>query len=84
MYFDFQLSSDDDDQWIEGLESIDEEPEMKEAVRIQDPIASLGLVPPLTAEIGTNLKNALKQLQKETVHNCKHSCKKAVNHCKTM
>ncbi len=36
MYFDFQLSSDDDDQWIEGLESIDEEPEMKEAIKIQN------------------------------------------------
>ena len=69
MYFDFQLTSDDDDQWLEGLESIDEEPEIKEAVRIQDPISSLGLESPLTAEIGTNLKNALKQLQKEK-QNC--------------
>ena len=69
MYFDFHFNSEDEDQWLEGLESVDDEPEMKEAVRIQDPISTLGLEPPLTAEIGTSLKNALNQLQKEK-QNC--------------
>ena len=69
MYFDLHLISDDEDQWFESLESNEDSLEMNEAVRIQDPISTLGLESPLTAEIGTNLKNALNQLQKEK-QNC--------------
>ncbi len=69
MYFDFHINSEDEEQWVEGLESSGDEPEMKEAVRIQDPISSLGLEAPLTAEVGTNMKNALNHLQQKK-QNC--------------
>ncbi|MDC1038082.1 CBS domain-containing protein [Candidatus Marinimicrobia bacterium] len=69
MYLDFNTNSEDEEQWLEGLESSDDELEMKEAVRIQDPISSLGLASPLTAEIGTSLKNALNILQQKK-QNC--------------
>ena len=69
MYFDFYINSEDEEQWVEGLESSGDEPEMKEAVRIQDPISSLGLEAPLTAEVGTNMKNALNHLQQKK-QNC--------------
>ena len=65
----FHIVSEDEDQWMEGLEAAEEEPEMSTAVRIQDPISSLGLEAPLIAEIGTSLKNALHQLQQEK-QNC--------------
>ena len=68
MYDDFHLMSEDE-EWYEGLESDDEESEMSEAVKIQDPISSLGLEPPLVVEIGTNMKNALNSLQQEK-QNC--------------
>ena len=69
MYIDFHIGSEDEDQWMEGLEAAENDPEMSTAVRIQDPISSLGLEVPLTAEIGTSLKNALHQLQQEK-QNC--------------
>ena len=69
MYFDFHIDSEDEDLWTEGLETTNDEPEMKEAVRIQAPISTFGLVAPLTAEIGTSMKNALKQLQQKK-QNC--------------
>ena len=65
----FHISSEDEDQWMEGLEAAEDDPEMSTAVRIQDPISSLGLEAPLIAEIGTSLKNALNQLQQEK-QNC--------------
>ena len=68
MYDDFHLMSEDE-EWYEGLESNDEESEMSEAVKIQDPISSLGLHPPLVVELGTNMKNALNSLQQEK-QNC--------------
>ena len=68
MYDDFHLMSEDE-EWYEGLESNDEESEMSEAVKIQDPISSLGLEPPLVVELGTNMKNALNSLQQEK-QNC--------------
>ena len=68
MYDDFHLMSEDE-EWYEGLESDDEESEMSEAVKIQDPISSLGLQPPLVVELGTNMKNALNSLQQEK-QNC--------------
>ena len=68
MYDDFHLMSEDE-EWYEGLESDDEESEISEAVKIQDPISSLGLQPPLVVELGTNMKNALNSLQQEK-QNC--------------
>jgi len=68
MYDDFHLISEDE-EWYEGLESNDEESEMSEAVKIQDPISSLGLELPLVVELGTNMKNALNSLQQEK-QNC--------------
>jgi|TARA_B100001996_G_scaffold381475_1_gene370978 CBS domain-containing protein len=70
MYFDFQFTThDEDDEWFESLESDNEEIEMGSAVKIQDPISSLGLVPPLMVESGTNMKNALDLLQQKE-QNC--------------
>ena len=68
MYDDFHLMSEDE-EWYEGLESNDEESEMSEAVKIQDPISTLGLELPLVVELGTNMKNALNSLQQEK-QNC--------------
>tara|TARA_Y100001970_G_scaffold233500_1_gene291125 strand:- start:219 stop:767 length:549 start_codon:yes stop_codon:yes gene_type:complete len=68
MYDDFHLMSEDE-EWYESLESNDEESEMSEAVKIQDPISTLGLEPPLVVELGTNMKNALNSLQQEK-QNC--------------
>tara|TARA_B100001250_G_C19761234_1_gene772538 strand:+ start:335 stop:886 length:552 start_codon:yes stop_codon:yes gene_type:complete len=69
MYIDFQNDSDDEDQWLEGLNKTSDEPVIKEAVHIQAPISDFGLVAPLISEIGTSMKNALKQLQQKK-QNC--------------
>ncbi len=68
MIYDFHIMSEDE-EWYEGLESGDEEAEMSEAVKIQDPISSLGLEKPLVVEAGTNMKNALNLLQQKK-QNC--------------
>ena len=68
MNYDFHIMSEDE-EWYEGLESGDEEAEMSEAVKIQDPISSLGLEKPLVVEAGTNMKNALNLLQQKK-QNC--------------
>ena len=68
MNYDFHIMSEDE-EWYEGLESGDEEAEMNEAVKIQDPISSLGLEKPLVVEAGTNMKNALNLLQQKK-QNC--------------
>ena len=68
MYFDFHLTTEDD-EWFEGLESSDDEVEMGTAVNIQDSISSLGLDTPLKVELGTNMKNALDLLQQKE-QNC--------------
>jgi CBS domain-containing protein len=65
MYTDFQTISQDD-EWYEGLEfDNEEELDMADAVKIQDPISSLTLGAPLVIERGTSLKNALNMLQEE-------------------
>ena len=69
MLWNQHLESDDEDQWLAGMESVEDEPEIKEAVRVQDPIASLDLPKPLTVEKGTNLRHALDILQKKR-QNC--------------
>ena len=69
MYIDFQIISQDD-EWYEGLEfDSEEELDMADAVKIQDPISSLTLDAPLVIESGASLKNALNMLQKEK-QNC--------------
>ena len=40
---------DEERQWLEGMENQDE-PEIKEAVRIQDPISKMMMTKPLTVE----------------------------------
>ena len=69
MYWNQHLDSDDEDQWLAGMETIEDELEIKEAVRVQDPIATLDLPKPLTVEKGTNLRHALDILQ-EKRQNC--------------
>ena len=65
MYNDFQIISQDE-EWYEGLEfDNEEELDMADAVKIQDPISSLNLAAPLVVECGTSLKNALNLLQEE-------------------
>ena len=55
MYNDFQIISQDD-EWYEGLEfDNEEELDMADAVKIQDPISS-SLDAPLVVECGTSLK----------------------------
>ena len=53
---------DEERQWLEGMENQDE-PEIKEAVRIQDPISKMKMTKPLTVELGTNLRHVLDQMQ---------------------
>ena len=69
MYWNQHLESDDEDQWLAGMESAEDELEIKEAVRVQDPISTLELSKPLTVEEGTNMHHALDVLQKKR-QNC--------------
>jgi len=62
VYFDYQTISDDE-EWFEALEPDEENIEMGSAVKINDPISSLGLKLPLMIEMGTNMKNTLEILQ---------------------
>ena len=62
MNFNNQIESDDD-EWFEGLESDEDNIEMGSAVKINDPISTIGLKEPLMVEVGTNMKNALDLLQ---------------------
>ena len=63
MFLNYDLESDDDDQWLESLESDDEVPEIAKAVNIKDPISSLNLPYPIIFEQGTSINHALKALQ---------------------
>ena len=69
MYLDYNLESEDEELWTDSIENSEDDSDMNLAVNIQDPISSLGLVSPLSVQIGTNLKNALKLLQQEK-QNC--------------
>lgn len=62
MKFNNQIESDDD-EWFEGLESDEDNIEIGSAVKINDPISTLGLKAPLMVEVGSNMKNALDLLQ---------------------
>ena len=65
MIYDNLLQSSEDEEWFEGLESDDGELDMGDAVKIQDPISSLMLEPPVTVELGTSMKNTLKIMQRD-------------------
>ena len=62
MFLNYDLESDDDDQWLESLESDDDEPEIARAVNVKDPISSLSLPYPIVFEQGTSISHALKAL----------------------
>ena len=52
---------EDDQEWLDGLEQ-SELPEMKEAVKIQDPISTMSLSKPLIIELGTSLRHVLDKM----------------------
>ena len=59
---------EDDQEWLEGLEN-QSEPEMKEAVKIQDPISTMTLTKPLIIDLGTSLRHTLDKMQ-DSKSNC--------------
>ena len=59
---------EDDQEWFEGLEH-QKEPEMKEAVKIQDPISTMTLTKPLIIDLGTSLRHVLDKMQ-DSKSNC--------------
>ena len=70
MYLHRELESEDEDQWLDGMDDkINNQPEIKEAVKVQDPISSLNLSAPLKVEEGTSIRHALDMLQKKQ-QNC--------------
>ena len=68
MNLEFQITSDDE-EWYEGFEFDNNDVGIDKAVKIQDPISSLGLDRPLTVESGTNIHKALNLLQQKE-QNC--------------
>ena len=59
---------EDDQEWLEGLAQ-SESPDMKEAVKIQDPISTMSLSKPLIIELGTSLRHVLDKMQNNN-RNC--------------
>ncbi len=59
---------EDDQEWLEGLEH-QADPEMKEAVKIQDPISTMTLTKPLIIDLGTSLRHVLDKMQ-DNKNNC--------------
>ena len=59
---------EDDQEWLEGLDSVDN-PDMNEAVKIQDPISIMHLAKPLIVDLGTSLRHVL-----DTMQNNKRNC----------
>ena len=57
-----------DKEWFESLDN-SEEPEMKEAIKIQDPISNMSLRKPLIINLGTSLRHVL-----DTMQNSKMNC----------
>ena len=68
MNLEFQNTSDDE-EWYEGFEFDNNDVGIGKAVKIQDPISSFGLDPPLIVESGTNIEKALNLLQQKE-QNC--------------
>ena len=59
---------EEDQEWYDGLD-IEEESEMKEAIKIQDPISAMVLSKPTIIDLGTNLRHVLDGMQKNKI-NC--------------
>ena len=60
MFLNYDLDSDDEDQWTEGLETDDAESKIAQAVNVNDPISSLNLPYPIVFEQGTSVNHAFK------------------------
>ena len=59
---------EEDQEWYDGL-GHQEEPEMKEAIKIQDPISAMTLSEPTIIDLGTNLRHVLDKMQENKI-NC--------------
>ena len=59
---------DEDQEWYDGL-GHQEESEMKEAIKIQDPISAMTLSEPTIIDLGTNLRHVLDKMQENKI-NC--------------
>jgi CBS domain-containing protein len=59
---------EDHQEWLDGMEQ-QEPPDIKEAVKIQDPISNMRLSEPLIIELGTSLRHVLNKMQ-ESNNNC--------------
>jgi len=68
IYINNNQDIEDEQEWLEGLESA-EDPDMKEAVKIQDPISNMQLEEPLIIDLGTSLRHVLDTMQKSK-RNC--------------
>jgi len=67
-YIDDNQDLEDDQEWLEGLGSV-HEPDMKEAIKIQDPISNMYLEKPLIIDLGTSLRHVLDTMQ-DNKRNC--------------
>ena len=59
---------EEDQEWYEAL-GHEEEPGMKEAIKIQDPISAMTLSKPTIIDLGTNLRHVLDKMQENKI-NC--------------
>ena len=59
---------EEDQEWYDGL-GYQEDPEMKEAIKIQDPISAMTLSKPIIIDLGTNLRHVLEKMQENKI-NC--------------
>ena len=53
---------EEDQEWYDSLDH-EKESEMKEAIKIQDPISRLSLTEPMIIDLGTNLRHVLDRMQ---------------------
>ena len=67
-YINSNQDFEDDEEWLESFHRNDE-PDMKEAVKIQDPISSMHLAKPFIVDLGTSLRHVL-----DTMQNNKQNC----------
>ena len=57
---------EEDQEWYDGL-GHQEDPEMKEAIKIQDPISAMTLSKPIIIDLGTNLRHVLDKMQENKI-----------------
>ena len=72
-YIDNNQDLENDQEWFEALDSTNE-PEMKEAIKIQDSISTMYLEKPLIIDLGTSLRHVL-----DTMQNSKRNCVLTLN-----